>query len=902
MNNEKEIINRAAKKDWHALAVEETFKILQTSKAGLSHEEALRRKKTLGENKIIFQKNISSFKIFITQFNSPLVYILFASSFISLLFKHYIDAGVILSAVLFNAIIGFIQEKKANSSLEKLRNLIVPFSVVIREGENIEIPNEELVPGDIIYVRNGDKVPADCRLIETENLEINEAILTGESAASLKSEKTVKTGASLGDRSCLAYMGTSVVKGKGLAVIIATGSGTEFGRLVGLLGSVNEEETPLQIRLRKFSNQLGILILFICLAIFLAGVALGYDIFQIFISSIAIAVSAIPEGLPVAITVILTIGMQLILKRKALVRKLIAVETLGSVTVICTDKTGTLTEGRMKVNKLIFFEKEIDLRQKIKKDTTARLIAHALRAGSLCNDGIFEKNEEEDQWKMVGSPVDEAMFSASLEKGLNFNREKENYPLIKEIPFDSENKYMASLHEARIKTKFIRHNYILFFKGAPEIVLERANFKIMEDGKASKLTAKDKEKMIIKLKKFSSSGVRLIALAFKPVKAYSPTFDLMEESKDLIFICLVAINDPLRPEARETIKSCRQAGIRPVIITGDYKLTAKAIAREAGISISSKTVIEGAELDLIDDGELRKKAKKINLYARVSPEHKLRIIKALRDNGEVVAMVGDGVNDAAAIKASDIGIALGSGSEVTKEVSDMVLLNNNFSTIVAAIEQGRVIFLNVRKVITFLTSDSFSEMIIIIGSMLFRLPLALLPGQILWINIIHDSFPNFSLPFEKGEKDIMKEKPFKREEPLINKEMKYIIFGAGLVRDLFILGIFYFLLRNNHDISYIRTVTFAAIGISSLMYIFSLRSLKYQIWEYNPFANKYLLLSIMISFLFLLLAIYWAPLQTILYTTDLDYNIWPLIVSTGIISIGMIEMIKYFFNRGAHNS
>ncbi|MFA6171120.1 MAG: HAD-IC family P-type ATPase [Patescibacteria group bacterium] len=900
MKNLKELIKNGIL--WHNLELKKVLSLLDSNPNGLEEKEALYRQGIFGENVLPRKKKRGGLIIFLEQFKSPLIYILIIAGAISLLVRHFADAGVIFTALITNAVIGFIQENKINRSLEKLNDLIVASALVIRAGKNKKVLSKDLVPGDIIYLLAGRSVPADCRILEGDDLEINEAILTGEAIPAPKETEIVEVGKELGGRSSMAYMGTVITKGSGMGIVIATGEDTEIGKIASLTRSVPEEKTPLQTKLLHFSNQLGIIILLLSGIIFFIGILSHYDLFQIFLTAIAIAVSSIPEGLPIAITVILTIGMQALLKRKSLVRRLAATETLGSVTVICADKTGTLTEGKMRIVNIIFPDQKAELVKGKWKHEDPELVFHALRIGLHANEAFCEGEagggiaKEVNALKIIGSPTDEAILAAPLQAGFNYFKEKEDYKRIKELPFTPERKFMASLNLVKRKDKFIKTGRVLFTKGAPEIILGYSKFFI-KGGKISAIGKKDREDIFFEFKKLSSEGLRIIALAYKNVGDGEDADEISRLCDNLIFVGLVVLKDPLRSEARETIDICKKAGIRPVIITGDYKLTAIKIAKEAGIDIGENAVLEGRDLDLLDDDALKEKAGNINLYARVNPDHKLRIIKALKERGEIVAMAGDGVNDAPAIKAANIGIALGSGTDVVKEVADIVLLNDNFSIIVEAIKQGRIIFTNIQKVIVYLLSDSFSEMILIVGALLAGFPLPILPAQILWINIFNDSLPNFSLSFEKGEGEIMERAPRRPDKPILDRRMKVIIFAVGIIRDLLVLAIFYYLFNAYYNIDYVRTVIFAAVGVDSLFYIFSLRSLETPIWRMNPFSNRYLVASVFLSLGLLLSAIYFKPFQSFLSTVSLEWSVWPVIILSGLISIALIEIVKYYFNR-----
>ncbi|MDD5032292.1 MAG: HAD-IC family P-type ATPase [Patescibacteria group bacterium] len=888
--------------DFHSLSIESCLKKLGTSTSGLLNKEAERRLKKYGPNKLEEEKPLGRLTIFISQFRSPLIYVLLAAAIISFFLSEYIDAGVIAGAIILNTIIGFFQENKANRALSKLREMVARKALVLRDGQEIIIDSNQLTIGDIIILQTGNRVPADGRIIEASNLQTSEANLTGESIPSSKSLDKLEKGAALADQENMVFGSTMIVRGSGKAVVTTVGSRSEIGKIAELVKATPEEKTPLQLRLSRLSKFLGLAVIFICLLIIGIGVWQGRDFFEMFMVAVAIAVAAIPEGLAVAVTVILVLGMQRILKQKALTRKLVAAETLGSTTVICADKTGTLTEGIMQVSDIIIGEREFELKTFGSRQDSeeAKIVSLALQIGMMCNDAIIEASKDKlAKERIIGAPTEIALLSAARQSGLDRRKLLKVEPKIDELPFDSERKFMITLHKGR------EGNYILYEKGAPEKLLEKSE-EFYHRGHLHKLTKEEREKLTRVYEKFTSSGLRVLGVAVRNLKDLDREAEKKRNwpalDQNLTFVGFIALKDPLRPEAKETIKICRQAGIRPIIITGDHAFTARAIAEELGIKVRAEDIITGEILEKIDDKKLEELVKRIDIYARVSPHHKLRIVKALQARGEVVAMTGDGINDSPALKAADIGVALGTGTDIAKETSDIVLLDNNFKTIVAAVLEGRIIFSNIRKVITYLISDSFCEVILIIGSIILGAPLAILPLQILWINIINDGFPNFTLAFERGDDGTMAAKPISKKEPIINKEMKAIIFAAGLVRDFFILAIFYYLLRHSFDLGYIRTIVFAAAGVDSLMYIFSLRSFKKPIWRLNPFSNLYLVGAVAFSLFLLIGAIYWPPLQKILATTPLSVNSWLLVISSGFLSIIMIEIIKHYFIRRVDGS
>jgi len=891
--------------NFHNSGRREVLRELQSSPVGLSNKEAQKRLAKSGPNSLIESKPVSRWHIFLSQFINPLIFILLLAGIISILVKEYIDAGVIITAVLINTIIGYLQENKANQSLQELKKVVEHLALVVRDGAETEIDSADLVPGDIIVLRSGQKVPADARVLESVDLQVNEAALTGESVPVFKTVKIMSAGAILADRKNMLYSATEIVGGTGRAVVVATGVNTEIGQISKMITETAETVTPLQTRLLKFSRLLGLIVGLISVLIVVFGVVQRRNIFDIFITAIAVAVAAIPEGLAVAVTVILVLGMKQILKKKALTRKLLAAETLGSITVICSDKTGTLTEGKMRVAHIFAggHEWRLENFDQAGKDNNLEAIIRALEIGIICNNSIVENAKDGlASEKIIGQPTEVALVLAGLDLGLDREKLLRRETRIGELPFDSENKFMITLHN------LAKNSYIMYEKGAPEILLAKSA-ALDIDGQIVAISAAEKTKLLKKYESFTAQGLRVIGVAYRrldslpwPIKTENKNWQ--EIDAQLIFVGLIAFKDPLRAESRGAISECQRAGIRPIIITGDHKLTAQAIAAEAGIHCAVEDVITGDILDRTDDAALRQLVKKHNIFARVSPHHKLRIVQAFQSNGEVVAMTGDGLNDSPALKAANIGVCLGSGTEVAKETADLVLLDNNFQVIVSAIEEGRIIFQNIRKSITYLISDCFSEIVLITGSIFLGTPLALLSTQILWINIINDGFPNFSLAFERSDKNVMDQKPINPSEPLVNREMKILIVWYGVARDLGLLLIFFFAYRHLADlgwnIAYLRTVFFAILGVKSLTGIFSLRSLILPIWKINHLRNRYLLGAFTISMSLLILAIYVPALQLVLQTKALDFMTWLLILSLAFINILVMEFIKYFSTIKRH--
>ncbi len=633
----------------------------------------------------------------------------------------------------------------------------------------------------------------------------------------------------------------------------------------------------------------------ICLGILLIGLFTGHSFVEMFTTAVAVAVAAIPEGLAVGVTVILAIGMQRVLKQKALVRKLVAAETLGSTTVICTDKTGTLTEGEMRVVRIITNNHDFDtdddkFNTHLKETGDHASYIKALKIGVLCNDAHIE-NEYSDlkHWIIFGNPTEKALILAGSQVGLNRNSLSKVNPRLDTISFSSERKFMVTLHQDT-KTK-----NVLYMKGAPEKILEMSN-RLDVDGNIQNISSGIRKKLQKRFEYLSNKGLRIIALAYKPVEI---EMNLLKESpgllEDFVFVGFMGIKDPLRKEAKETVDLCKKAGINIVMITGDHRLTAQAIAQELGLPSKADNIIEGSELAKLNNTDLQKRVRKISVYARVTPKDKLRIIDAWQANGEVVAMTGDGVNDAPALRSADIGVAVGSGTDIAKETANLIILDDNFKTIVSAVRQGRVIFDNIRKVVLYLLSDSFSEVIIISVSLILGFPLPLLAAQILWINLVTDGFPHIALTVEPEEKAIMSEPPINRNESIVNTEMRVLIGLISGVTGVVTIGLFYYFWKSTGDLALARTVAFASVGIDSLIYVFSCRSLRKPIWKKNPFANPYLLLAVVGGAILQLISIYTPWFQNVVKTVPLSLEHWEAIGIAVLLVMFFIELIKYIF-------
>ncbi|MBI5037241.1 MAG: HAD-IC family P-type ATPase [Candidatus Kerfeldbacteria bacterium] len=862
-----------------------------TTAEGLTVPEATRRLATHGANQIASRDRIAAPRILAEQFKSLLIVILLVAAGITYLLNDHIDTFVILAAVGVNVLVGFIQEYRAQRSLERLRSVVTQYAVVRRNGTRIRINAIEVVIGDIVYVSSGDTVPADIRLLTAEDLAINESSLTGESAPIKKITEALPSSVLLAEQRNMAFMGTTVVQGSGAGVVVHTGMQTELGKIAAMIAAAPEEQTPLQKKLIGLGRLIGYIVLGAALLIFLIGLLFGYELRETFATAVALAVAAIPEGLAVVVTVTLAIGMQQILKKRALVRKLVAAETLGSITVICTDKTGTLTEGEMRVVRIITFDNDVATHAISEADEApAKSFFTALQVGVLASDASIENPDEAIEHRsVIGTPTEKALILVASQAGIDLVALRRQHPRLDVAPFNSSTKFMVSLNA------HATDGAMLNIKGAPEIILRHAKFVDL-DGKKRALDKRMRDTLQHQYQDLSSQGLRLLALAYTPADSKLKKIPEGEAAlADLIFVGFAVIKDPLRSDASETIRRCQAAGIRPIMLTGDHRLTARAIAAEIGLPHADENIIEGAAFAQLSREELMARISSISVYARVTPADKLRIIDAWQERGEVVAMTGDGVNDAPALKSADIGVALGSGTDVAKETADMVLLKNNFSTIVHAVEQGRILYDNIKKSVLFLLSDSFTLMILVVLSLFFGWPLPLLAAQILWINLVTDSFPSIGLTMEPGEPDAMQQPPVPRTQPIVDRKTKLLIASVSVLTGFLLLGVFYLQWKITGDLERARSTTFVAGAIGTLMYSFAYRSIRHHVWERNPFSNRYLLLGVLVGILLQLPVIYMPALQEIFQTVPLNLTDWLIAMPTGFGAIAIIELLKTVF-------
>ncbi len=873
---------------------DDLFRKFETSEKGLTDQEAQERLKKFGPNILPEAKKFSTLTLFIHQFKNPLIYILFAALIISFATSHLIDAGIVLVVISISGIVGFLQEYRADKALARLKEMVHHKAKVLRNGKEIVIGTEEVVPGDIIILTSGDKVPADARLIQVQNFEVIEAALTGESVPSSKHIETLSSDTPLADRENMVYLGTVVARGTAKAIVVATAQQTELSHIARMVKETEEAPTPLQKQLAHFGKVIGLILVAINVLIFFLGILTGKPLFEMFLTSVAVVVAAVPEGLLPAMTIILAIGMQRLAKHKGLVRKMLAAETLGSVSVICADKTGTLTQGEMRVSQIVTETAKISHDGKAFSQTitpdgeTSHIIA--LKTGVLCNNAVIENPDSElKDWIIEGDPTEKALLLAGRAAGLEKEDLEKKEPRVAEIPFDSEYKFMATLH--RLGESHDKR-FSVYAKGAPEKILDLSSY-VDTEGKKTDLTTAKRKEIQKQYELLTGSGLRVLAMAYKLEGDTNTNRDFSREKLgNLVFVGLVALKDPLRPEAKEAITLCRDAGIRPVIVTGDHKLTAMAIVHELGIEAGEENVLVGTDLDKLTDEELDKLIKRITIFARVEPKHKIRIVSALQINGEVVAMTGDGVNDTPALKQSDIGVVVGSGTDVAKETADLVLLNDNFRTIVEAVRRGRITFNNIRKVVLYLLTDSFSEVVIVGGSVILGLPLPILPAQILWIKMIEDTSPAMSLSFDEIDEDVMKDRPRKKTEPLLNHQFKTLIVFYAVIMDLILFGLFYYFWKTSGDLDFARTITFVGLGLTSLFYIYAVRGLKLSIFKLNPFSNRFLNITTIVGILLFLIAIYTPFFNNILHTVPLGIREWVVLVSYAVLGIVVYEVGK----------
>ncbi len=880
-----------SQKAWEAVSLEEARRLLAADYTnGLSLHEVERRHKVYGKNKLVGEKERSILDTLLAQFNNPLVWILFLAGIVTFLLEEHIDSLVIFIALLINIIIGTLQEERANKAFEKLNASQVRRAIVLREGKRQNILAEDLVPGDCIVLQGGYFVPADIRIVEEKDLKVNEAALTGEWLAVSKSTETLKEGVSLAERINMVWMGTLIESGYGKGVVVSTGKHTELGKIALSLTSIEEQASPLQKNIRHLTKFLATVVYSALIFIVILGIIQQRELLDMILIAIATAVATVPSGLPVAVTVVLAIGMEAILKQGGLVRNLLAAETLGSTTVILTDKTGTLTEAKMKLASLYSLDGIKEGYEAPVKDNI-----FPLELAVLESDAFIEEAEDAPAKLTVhGRPIEKAVVLSALEAGISQDKLLAEYPRLDYLQFTSNRRFGASLHK-NPKKKINR----LIICGEPEKLLEAAQYVRVHD-KREKLTAQAKKKLEEVLLVKAQEGKRLIGVTYRDASIDKLPEDIesaQELLKNTVFAGFIAFEDPIRSDVRSAIEEVRGAGASVIMLTGDNPETARHIAGKVGITeTSDELVIRGSEIDDLDDNALYAKLERVRVIARATPSQKLRIAQVLKNSGEVVAMTGDGINDAPALRASSIGIAVGSGTEVAKEASDLVLIESSFSVIVRAIEEGRRIIDNLKKIVAYLLSTSFSEIFIIAGSLIVGGPLPLVPAQILWANIVEEGLMSFAFAFEGKDPNAMKRSPKSAvAKNIVTKELKKLIILLSVVTGLILVTIYLALYRAGIPDEELRTVMFAALSLDAIFFSFSLKSLDTPIWKINLFSNRYLLVALMVSISLLLLSLTWKPLMTLLSITPLAPFEIVLLVAVGITNLLTIETIKYFF-------
>ncbi len=909
--------------EWYRLPAEEVVRELGSDiKGGLSTEEAEARLEKYGLNELVERGLKSPWRIIWEQLTEIMVVILIFAGAVSLFLGEYTDAVVIMAIVILNAALGYSQEYRAEKAIAALKKLAVPTVRVERNGHIEEISARELVPGDIVFLEAGNKVSADGRLLEVVNLQIQEAALTGESEAVEKhtdalSEKDMP----LGDRVNMAYMGTVVTYGRGTMIVTATGMDTQLGKIADMIQDVEREQTPLQRRLEGLGKYLALAALAIIAVVVLLGLRRGDDLRILFLTAISMAVAAVPEGLPAVVTITLALGSQRMLKRKALIRKLPAVETLGSVTTICSDKTGTLTENRMTVTMLdvagdhrsvdALLEKGVPVWRPdapIAQDLALqeRSLALLVRAMTLANDAVLQADEDNPEEKYtIGDPTEGAMVVAAAELGVEKEALEEQLPRVAEVPFTSERKRMTTIHE--IKNGLLTDGvpgwnvpYVAFSKGAVDSLLD-VSTQVWVGDHAVPLDEEMVERISQANEEMAQEGQRVLGVAFRPLSELPNDHDEEFESnveRELVIIGLVGMLDPPRPEVREAVARCRTAGIRPVMITGDHPLTARHIAKELQIAAEDSVALTGRDLAAMSVDELEGKVGQVSVYARVSPEHKLNIVTALQDKGEIVAMTGDGVNDAPALKKADIGVAMGiTGTDVSKEAADMVLLDDNFATIVAAVEEGRVIFDNIRKFIKYALSSNTGEIFVMLVAPFLGMPLPLLPLQILWINLVTDGLPGLALAIEPAERGIMERKPFHPNESIFSRGLGWQIIWVGALMGVLSLGLGYWYYSNGSPIEHWRTIVFTVLTMAQMGNVLALRTNRESLFSVGLLSNRFMVGAVLLTIVLQLAVIYIPFLQEVFETTALTWQemLAVLLVSSTIFFA--VEIDKWYRRR-----
>jgi len=883
--------------NWHANSVEKVFTSLETSPNGISKEEVQQRLIMYGENRLYEPRTRSLLMKFLYQFHNVLIYVLIAAGIVTAVLGHWVDASVIVGVVFINAVIGFVQEGKAENALKAISKMLSTNAMVVREGKQISIKAELLVPGDIVFLQSGDKVPADLRLFREKGLQVQEAALTGESIAVDKIVESVPEKSVIGDRRCIAYSSTLVTHGQGSGIVIKTGADTEIGRISTLVSEVESVTTPLLLQMAQFGRWLTISILALAMITFVFGFFVrSYNATDMFLATVSLAVAAIPEGLPAIMTITLAIGVQRMAKRNAIIRKLPAVETLGAVSVICSDKTGTLTRNEMTVRSIATSKNLFDLSgtgynphgtiSLLGEDVLSeqRPLLHELsRSAMLCNDSSLEQKENE--WLVHGDPMEGALLVAGLKAGLEIETETKKYPRTDLIPFESEHRFMATLHHSHNGEAFV------FVKGAPEQILQMCVLQRSIEGDMSL----DKAYWLSRIEELAAKGQRVLAMALKPVDLEKRELTFSDVESDLVMLGMYGMIDPPREEAIEAVEACKKAGINVKMITGDHGATALAISRQLKL-INTDEVLTGEEIAAMSEEELKLRVQEVDVYARVNPEHKLLLVKLLQEQGLIVAMTGDGVNDAPALKRADVGTAMGhNGTEVAKEASEMVLADDNFASIMHAVKEGRTVYDNLQKSITFILPTNGGQALMILGAIVLGFEhLPLTPVQILWVNMITAVTLALSLSFEPPEKSVMNRPPRNTDEPLLNSYLIWRVIFVSFILMSGTMGLFLWEMDQGANIEHARTVAVNTLVMFEIFYLFNSRYIKGSVFNWAGFTgNKYVLIAITVLIIFQLGFTYLPPIQSLFGTTAIDLGIWLRIIFVSSSVLFLVEFEKY---------
>lgn len=890
---------------WHIESSKTVLESLVTSPDGLPKEEAINRLAKHGPNRLPEARTRGPLVRFCYQFHNVLIYVLMSASAVTAMLGHWLDASVILGVVLVNAVIGFIQEGKAENALRAIRQMLSPNAMVIRDGRQLTIRAEELVPGDIVLLQSGDKVPADLRLLRVKGLQIQESVLTGESVAVEKITDPVALESVIGDRRCMAYSGTLVTHGQGSCVVVATGAQTEIGRISTLVSEVESVTTPLLRQMAQFSRWLTVAILGIAVITFAFGLLVrDYVVTEMFLAAISLAVAAIPEGLPAIMTITLAIGVQRMARRNAIIRRLPAVETLGAVTVICSDKTGTLTRNEMTMRTIATTDNLFELcgtgydphgaillsnRDVLLEERP--LLQDVVQAAVLCNDASLEQRDGE--WFVHGDPMEGALLISGLKAGLDIEAEAKQYPRTDLIPFESEHRFMATLHHSHAGEACI------FLKGAPERVLEMCAHQKTVNG----IQPLDRNYWLTRIDEMAQKGQRVLAIAVKPIRNDHMELRFSDVENGLIMLGMFGLIDPPREEAIEAVQACDMAGIRVKMITGDHGTTACAIARQLKL-VNADEVLTGQELELMSKDELRQRVQDVDVYARVNPEHKLLLVSLLQEQGLIVAMTGDGVNDAPALKRADVGTAMGqNGTEAAKEAAEMVLADDNFASITYAVEEGRTVYDNLKKAIIFILPTNGGEAMIILAAILFgfhQLPLT--PVQILWVNMVTAVTLALSLAFEPPEQNVMRRPPRNVHEPMLTHYLIWRVVFVSFIMMSGTMGLFLWEMKQGVSIEHARTVAVNTLVMFEIFYLLNSRYITASVFNWAGLTgNRYVLIAIGTLIIFQLGFTYLAPMQSLFGTTAINFYIWLRILLVAFSVLFLVELEKYFVRNMDRN-